>query len=223
MKGGIVVTGTDTGCGKTWFCWLLVRALRARGIDAVGWKPMCCGDREDAYALEDASDGVLTIDEVNPVWFRTPIAPYPASELEGGEVSLTELRAAGERLLSKHDVVICEGVGGWEVPLTEGKNFSDFAVEMGWPVALVIGNRLGALNHTFLTTEAIQRKGCELLFTILNQVIEEQDVAGVTNRGVIEQRLPGKVIGEVMHGAEVLEEGLLEAILAIWRGRSAEE
>lgn len=215
MKGGIIITGTDTDCGKTWFSWLLVRALREQGIDAVGWKPMCCGDRQDAYALEDASDGQLDIDEVNPVWFRTPIAPYPASELEGGEVSTTDLIAAGEALLAKHDVVICEGVGGWEVPLTASENFSDFAKKMGWPVALVIGNRLGALNHTFLTVNAIQQKGCELCFAVLNQVIEEQDVAGVTNRGVIEQRLPQKVIGEVMHGAEVLEHDLLEKILAI--------
>lgn len=174
---------------------------------------MCCGDRQDAYALEDASDGKLALDEVNPVWFRTPIAPYPASELEGGEVSLSELVSAGSALLSRHQVVICEGVGGWEVPLTADANFSDFAKEMGWPVALVIGNRLGALNHTFLSANAIAGKGCDLSFAVLNQVIEEQDVAGVTNRGVIEQRLPCTVIGEVMHGAEVLESDLLEAVL----------
>jgi dethiobiotin synthetase len=218
MKGGLLVTGTDTGCGKTWFSWLLVRALRARGIDAVGWKPVCCGDREDAYVLEDASDGLLTLEEVNPVWFRTPIAPFPAAELEGGGVDMVELCEIGESLLAKHEVVICEGVGGWEVPLTKEENFSDFAKKLNWPLALVIGNRLGALNHTFLSAAAIEQKQCELRLAVLNQVIEEQDVAGVTNRGVIEQRLPGKVIGEVMHGAEVLEEDLLEALLAKFAG-----
>ena len=215
MKGGITITGTDTGCGKTWFSWLLVKALRAKGIDAVGWKPMCCGEREDAYALEDASEGRLTIEEVNPVWFRTPIAPFPASELEGGAVDLEALVAAGNALAAKHEVVVCEGVGGWEVPLTAGENFSDFALKLGWPVALVIGNRLGALNHTFLTVAAIEGKGCGLKAAVLNQVIEEQDVAGVTNRGVIEQRLPGKVVGEVMHGAEVLEEEILEGLMGL--------
>ena len=215
MKGGIIITGTDTGCGKTWFSWLLVKALRAQGIDAVGWKPMCCGEREDAYALEDASDGQLTIDEVNPVWFRTPIAPFPASELEGGAVDLDSLVAAGNALAAKHEVVVCEGVGGWEVPLTAKEDFSDFAKKLGWPVVLVIGNRLGALNHTFLSVAAIEGKGCELKAAVLNQVIEEQDVAGVTNRGVIEQRMPGKVVGEVMHGAEVLEEVILRALMRL--------
>lgn len=215
MKGGIMITGTDTGCGKTWFSWLLVKALRARGVDAVGWKPMCCGEREDAYALEDASDGRLTIDEVNPVWFRTPIAPFPASELEGGAVDLDALAEVGNALVAKHEVVVCEGVGGWEVPLTASENFSDFAQKLGWPVVLVIGNRLGALNHTFLSKTAIEAKGCELKAAVLNQVIEEQDVAGVTNRGVIEQRMPGKVVGEVMHGAEVLEGEILDALMLL--------
>ncbi|MDQ8189018.1 dethiobiotin synthase [Roseibacillus persicicus] len=217
MRGGIVVTGTDTGCGKTWFSWLLVKALRAKGVDAVGWKPMCCGDREDAYALEDASDGQLTIDEVNPIWYRTPIAPFPASELEGGALDLATLVALGQGLQERHEIVICEGVGGWEVPLTAKENFSDFARMLDWPIALVIGNRLGALNHTFLTVDAIERKGCRLQAAVLNQVIEEQDVAGVTNRGVIEQRLPGKVMGEVMHGAEVLESEILASLEATGR------
>ena len=173
---------------------------------------MCCGEREDAYALEDASDGRLTIDEVNPVWFRTPIAPFPASELEGGAVDLPALVAAGQELAKRHEVVVCEGVGGWEVPLTAQEDFSDFAKLLGWPVVLVIGNRLGALNHTFLTRNAIESKECDLRAVVLNQVIEEQDVAGVTNRGVIEQRMPGKLVGEVMHGAEVLESDILEAL-----------
>lgn len=214
MKGGIIITGTDTGCGKTWFSWLLVKALRAQGVNAVGWKPMCCGEREDAYALEAASEEQLSIDEVNPVWFRTPIAPFPASELEGGEVQVSDLVQQGHQLAKRFEVVICEGVGGWEVPLTAQANFSDFAKELGWGVILVIGNRLGALNHTFLSQRAIEEKGCDLRAVVLNQVIEEQDVAGVTNRGVIEQRLPGRLVGEVMHGAEVLEDELLQAVIA---------
>ena len=213
MKGGLIITGTDTGCGKTWFSWLLVKALREKGIDAVGWKPMCCGEREDAYALENASGGRVTIEEVNPVWFRTPIAPFPASELEGGAVDLDSLVRSGQQLTERFEVVVCEGVGGWEVPLTAKANFSDFAEKLGWPVVLVIGNRLGALNHSFLSCDAIEKKGCELKAAVLNQVIEEQDVAGVTNRGVIEQRRPGKLVGEVMHGAEVLEEEILEALV----------
>ena len=213
MKGGVIITGTDTGCGKTWFSWLLVKALRERGIDAVGWKPFCCGEREDAYALEDASEGRLTLEEVNPIWFRTPIAPFPASELEGGEVDLDQLICSAQELTQRFEVVVAEGVGGWEVPLTAEYQFSDFAKKLGWPVVLVIGNRLGALNHTFLTEAAIAGRGCELKAAVLNQVIEEQDVAGVTNRGVIEQRLPGKLVGEVLHGAEVLESEILEALM----------
>ena len=152
---------------------------------------------------------------MNPIWFRTPIAPFPASELEGGAVDLDELVTKGHELAGRHEVVICEGVGGWEVPLTASANFSDFAKSLGWPVTLVIGNRLGALNHSLLSQAAILAKGCELKAAVLNQVIEEQDVAGVTNRGVLEQRLPGLVVGEVMHGAEVLEDDILTALLAL--------
>jgi len=210
MGIGVGITGTDTGCGKTWFSWLLVKALREAGYNAVGWKPFCCGEREDAYTLHSASEEVLALDEVNPVWLRTPIAPYPASELEGTSFILDEVLAAGERLREKYEVVVCEGVGGWEVPLDAANNYSDFAMRLGWKQNLVVGNRLGALNHTLLTARAIQSQECELAGVILNQVNEEQEVAHVTNRGVLEQRLPGLVFGEVMHGASQLEPDLFE-------------
>ncbi|MEM9080976.1 MAG: dethiobiotin synthase, partial [Verrucomicrobiota bacterium] len=128
---GLLVTGTDTGCGKTWFSWLLVKALRAKGLGAVGWKPVCCGEREDAYALHEASEGVLDIEEVNPLWFRTPVAPLVAGELEGGMMDTRDLVARGEKLVGEHEWVIGEGCGGWEVPMAPGVDFSDFAKELG--------------------------------------------------------------------------------------------
>ncbi|MDP0492669.1 MAG: dethiobiotin synthase [Verrucomicrobiota bacterium JB023] len=216
MNKGILITGTDTGCGKTYVSWLLVRELRKAEVDAVGWKPVCCGDREDAYALEDASDGLLSVDEINPVWFRTPIAPFPAAELEGGGLDLDDLASKGEALRQKH-VVLGEGVGGWEVPMTAEADFSDFAKALDWPIILVVGNKLGALSHALLTARAIEAKGGRLVAVVLNQVQEEQDVAGVTNGGVLRQRFGDLYAGEVMHGAEVIEPD----VLAILRARLA--
>ena len=215
MRGGITVTGTDTGCGKTYFTWLFVRALRKAGVNAVGWKPYCCGERGDAYSLFEASDQVLSLEEVNPVWYRTPIAPFPAGELEGKGASTAEVVKMGQDLLARFEVVVCEGVGGWEVPLEAEENFSDFALDLGWPVLTVVGNRLGALNHSILTVDAIQAKGCDVRALVLNQVLEEQDVASVTNRGVLEQRFGKKLLGEVMFGEDELSEALFEELKAI--------
>src|SRR5688572_30205019 len=84
----LFVTGTDTGIGKTYVCSLMLQAMRAGGINAVGFKPICCGDRDDALRLHAASDAVASLNEINPVWLRVPAAPYAASLIEGRSVDL---------------------------------------------------------------------------------------------------------------------------------------
>jgi dethiobiotin synthetase len=192
------VTGTDTGVGKTCVVSRMVAAIRKDGIDAVGMKPICCGDRDDAKALHRASDGVAALNDINPVWFRTPAAPYTAAMIEGRTVDLALIRDAFERLKSTHQRVIVEGVGGWRVPIARDYFVSDLARDFALPVVVVVANRLGALNHTLLTIESIQSSGRKCAGIILNHVVPENtEPATVTNRGILEDILHVPILGEI--------------------------
>src|SRR5690606_38190205 len=115
------------------------------GIDAVGYKPVSCGDREDATQLAEISG--LTIDEVNPVHLNSALAPYVAGMLENQPVNPAELTAGFRQLANRHATVVVEGAGGWEVPIAPGYRVSDLAAELALPVVVVAANKLGALNH----------------------------------------------------------------------------
>ena len=155
----VFVTGTDTEVGKTYVSCLLIRALREAGIDAVGMKPISCGDRADAEALHAASDGAATLKEINPVWLRTPAAPYTAAMIEERPIDLALICDAFSQLKAAREVVVVEGVGGWRVPITQEYYVSDLAREFALPVLVVAANKLGALNHTLLTVDAVRQAG----------------------------------------------------------------
>jgi dethiobiotin synthetase len=181
----VFVTGTDTGVGKTFVTCLILKALRQRGIDAVGYKPVSCGDRDDGRALAKAS-GDLPLDVVNPSHLKNGVAPYVAGLLESQTPDPQAWVAGYRRLAENHQTVVVEGVGGWEVPLAPSYRVSDLAVDLGLPVLLVAANRLGALNHTLLTANAIRSRGLCCLGLVLNQLSDEMDTAMITNKSVIE-------------------------------------
>ena len=216
MAGGLFVTGTDTGAGKTRFCALLLRALRAGGVDAVGFKPFCCGSREDAVLLREAADGVLDLGEVNPVWLRAPAAPFTAAMVENRQLDVALVRDVYEGLRRRHAFVVVEGVGGWRVPLIEGYCLSDFAVELGLPVLVVAANRLGALNHTQLTVDSVGARGAHCAGVLLNEPdANPLDAARLTNPGILELLLTVPFFGEVPHDPNFehgLDSGLLRAL-----------
>jgi dethiobiotin synthetase len=135
------LTGTDTGVGKTYVSCLLIRALRKAGFDTVGMKPICCGDRADAEALREAAEGELSLDDVNPVWFRFPAAPYAASIVENRLPDLDQIRDRFARIRRSRRSVVVEGVGGWLAPICRDYFVADLAAEMGLPV--VLENLLG--------------------------------------------------------------------------------
>ena len=207
-----MVTGTGTGVGKTYFTALALRALREAKVDAVGCKPVCCGGREDAVELWEASGRVEEIEMLNPVWLRAPVAPLVAAELDGVTVDTEEWVRHAKALQDRHEMVLAEGVGGWEVPLAKGEVFGDFAGRLGWPVIVVVGNQLGALNHTLLTVKAIEAKGLKVAGLVLNHLEEERDVAMVSNRAVLEEWVDADWQCELMPGQDWLDAEVLEKL-----------
>jgi dethiobiotin synthetase len=198
------ITGTDTGVGKTYVTRLLLETLRRSGLDAVGYKPVACGDREDAMILAAASGG-LPPDEINPVYLNTPVAPYVAGMLENRSVDPAILIAGYRKLAAGHAAVIVEGAGGWEVPLAENYHVSDLAADLKLPVILVAGNRLGALNHLILTVNAIRSRGLVCAGIILNQLEDEMDTAMITNKGVVERLTGAPLLDHLIHGQDFLD------------------
>ena len=201
----LFLTGTDTGVGKTYVTALLVRALRKAGLDCVGLKPICCGGREDAETLHAAADGAIPLNDINPVWLRTPAAPYTAAVIENRAIDLMLIREAFGRARSAHESLIVEGVGGWRVPIARDYFVGDLAEEFGLPVAIVVANRLGAINHALLTVESVQRRGLPCAGLILNRVSAEDDVATATNRGMLEELAGVPILAEVGYGQAELD------------------
>lgn len=200
------ITATDTGAGKTRVAKLLVEALRAAGHDAVGYKPVCCGERGDAEVLATASGG-LPLDEVNPVWLAQPVAPWVATLL-GGKVVEPRLLAEGYRkLAARHAMVVVEGVGGWEVPIAAGFSVADLAAELALPVVVVVANRLGAINHTLLTVKAVRARGLAVAGLVLNQLADELDTAMISNKAVLEDLTGVPVLEHLIHGQDFLDPG----------------
>ena len=210
----IFITGTDTGVGKTRVAAMLVRALRAAGVDAVGFKPICCGGREDAELLTEASGSAVSLNDVNPVWLRPPVAPYTAAMIEGRMVDLALVREKFTQLRALHAAVIVEGAGGWLVPVTRDFSMADLAAEFALPVLVVSANRLGTINHTLLTVAAIRARGLHCAGVILNQVQPpaDDDAAVVTNAGVLGELLDVPLLGEIEFGAEVLPPAFCEIV-----------
>jgi dethiobiotin synthetase len=199
------LTGTDTGVGKTYVAALLVRSLRKAGFDTVGLKPICCGDRADAEALQAAAGGELSLDDVNPVWFRFPASPYTASIVENRQPDLEQIRERFTRIRSGRRSLIVEGVGGWLVPIREDYFVADLAAEMELPVVVVAANKLGVLNHTLLTVQAIQARGLTCAGVILNNILSEHEDAASTHRSVLEHLLEVPVLFQVELGQTALD------------------
>ena len=196
----LFLTGTDTNVGKSYVAALLVRAWRAAGRDCVGLKPICCGDREDATLLHAAAEGAIALNDVNPVWLRTPAAPYTASLIENRAIDLALIRESFARARQAHECLIVEGAGGWLVPIARDYYVADLAVEFGLPVAIVVANRLGALNHALLTVAAVRARGLACAGLILNHPSPEEDIATTTNRGILEEFAGVPILAEVVYG-----------------------
>ncbi|GMV81812.1 MAG: ATP-dependent dethiobiotin synthetase BioD [Planctomycetota bacterium] len=197
MALGLFVTGTDTGVGKTLVSCALLRMLRARGVDAVGYKPIVTGIENgrwgDADALHAASDRIEPLERMCPLRFQAPMAPVPAAALERREIDLDAARAALERLEEKHACVVAEGIGGLLVPLDKRTLVADFIGARDFRIVLVAKAQLGTVNHTLLTLNELHRRGLEVAAVIMNVTRPEDADNAQASRTEIE-RHAGRVI-----------------------------
>jgi dethiobiotin synthetase len=181
----LFITGTDTGVGKTYTAARLLQALRASGESCAGMKAICCGDRRDAELLLAAGSDGLTIDDVNPVWLKTPAAPIVGSLMEKVDIDVDHILSAFHSLQKRVEHVIVEGTGGWMVPIHRNYFVSDLAVAMKLPVLAVAYNRLGCLNHAVLTVQSILGHGLRCVGLVLNNAQETDDIAALTNADIL--------------------------------------
>lgn len=175
---GCFVTGTDTEVGKTHMSAALLYWLAQQGWRSAGFKPVAAGTclingqsvNEDVRALREASSLALTDAEVGPFQFETACAPHIASELEHKSIDRAGILRAAHALASRADLLVVEGVGGFCVPLGPDWDSADLASDMNLPVLLVVGLRLGCINHALLTAQAVRARGLHLAGWIGNSV-----------------------------------------------------
>ena len=172
------ITGTDTGVGKTYVACKLIQQYVAQGYKVVGMKPVAAGCdlvngewvNDDVLKLEAASNVKVPRALTNPYSFKQAIAPHLAAELAGTEMTIAVMQHAFEELSKLADIVIVEGAGGFLVPINYQKTLADFVKAINIPIVLVVGIKLGCINHTMLTIEAIKARNCELHGWIANPI-----------------------------------------------------
>ncbi|NMG30993.1 dethiobiotin synthase [Aromatoleum evansii] len=203
------LTGTDTEIGKTFVTCALLHAARAAGHQAVGMKPIAAGAdlvdgervNEDAARIRAAGSFDPGLQLLNPYCLTSPIAPHIAAAEEGVRLEPARILRAFEELAVRADVVIVEGVGGFRVPLDERYDTADLAVDFALPVILVVGMRLGCINHALLTVEALAARGLQLAGWIANRV-DPAMLRFDENLAALKARIPAPLLGVVPHFAD---------------------
>jgi dethiobiotin synthetase len=195
------ITGTDTGVGKTLVSCALLHAFAGQGRRVAGMKPVAAGCdadgmNEDVRQLQAAGNVQAARELVNPYCFRPAIAPHIAAQQAGVRIELGRIREACHELASRADVVIVEGVGGFEVPLNDAQDTADLARELGLPVILVVGMRLGCISHALLTVRAIGDYGLECAGWVAN-VLDANMAALPDTVAALRQRIGAPLLGVV--------------------------
>ena len=204
MSGGYFVTGTDTGVGKTLVACALLRAYASRGLRAIGMKPVAAGAalesgalvNDDVMALKAASSSKVSDELLNPYCFAPAIAPHLAAAEAGVEIELERILLAYRALAASAERVIVEGAGGFLLPLGPRLDGAHLACALGLPVVLVVGMRLGCLNHALLTAEAVRASGLALAGWIANHI--DPDMARADeNVAALAERLAAPLFARV--------------------------
>jgi dethiobiotin synthetase len=204
MKQAFFITGTDTGVGKTRIATGLVHGFTHSGRRVVGMKPVAAGAMlQDGYLLNDdvvqliaASNVEAPLSLINPYVFEPPVAPHIAAAQAGISMSIPKLKSDFKSLGDAADVVVVEGAGGFLVPLNDSEDMADLAMALGLPVILVVGMRLGCLNHALLTVAAIEARGLRLAGWVANH-IDPQMMHFSENLESLKQRITAPCLGVV--------------------------
>ena len=217
MTHGLFVTGTDTGVGKTVVATMLLRALRG-SFRAVGMKPVAAGIAEgeplnaDVHALIEAGNVDAPLAEFNPYAFAPPIAPELAARAVGTTLDLETIAAAYARLAERADVVIVEGAGGALVPLARHADMLDLPRRLGIPVLLVVGMRLGCINHALLSAIAVNARGLVLAGWVANRIDPDMRECDA-NVATLVERIPAPLIADIGWNARELPVASRERLL----------
>lgn len=204
MSRGLFVTGTDTGVGKTLVAAALLKLAAQAGLKAVGMKPVAAGCEQvggqcvygDVEALIAAGSVAAPREWVNPYRFPEPVAPHLAAATHGVRLDLEVMARCFRELAARAERVVVEGAGGFLVPLDGEATLADLAVRLGLPVVLVVGMRLGCLNHALLTAEAIARRGLQLAGWVANRLDPEMG-RFEDNLDTLRARLAAPLLGVV--------------------------
>ncbi len=198
MATGYFITGTDTGVGKTLVSCALLHAFAARGKTVAGMKPVATGCENgkwmDVEFLIAASNVAVPREWINPYALTPPVAPHIAAKRMGIEIDTTAILRACHALQNVAEIVIVEGIGGFLVPLNSQYDTGDMALVLGFPVILVVGMRLGCLNHALLTAQAVRATGLPLAGWVANQV-DPKMIEFEENVRALEQRLACPLLG----------------------------
>ena len=201
MNHAYFLTGTDTEIGKTFVTCALLRRARQLGLNAAGLKPVAAGTdaagrNDDVESIRAASSVTLAPDVINPFCFAPAIAPHLAAAEVGVTIDFERIAVACAEARQQTDLLIVEGVGGFRVPLGVDRDSADLAVALGLPVILVVGLRLGCINHALLTAEAIAARGLRLAGWVANRI--DPDMVRVEdNIAALRQRIVAPLLGSV--------------------------
>ena len=205
---GYFITGTDTGVGKTLVSCALLCAFAARGKSVVGMKPVAAGAtptaegllNDDVAQMRACATVAAPLSLINPYCFALPVAPHLAARAEAVDIDLDVILRAHARLAAAADVVVVEGVGGFCVPLGRDHDSSELASRLDLPVILVVGLRLGCLNHALLTTQAIRARGLSLAAWVCNRIDPDMELAD-ENLAALAERLDAPLLGDIPHAS----------------------
>lgn len=220
----LLVTGTDTGAGKTYFTCLLGRRLAKAGFDVFPLKPVesgCPADPggrpfpADAAALRDAMAPHLPIASICAYPLRAPLSPHLAARREGVKVDPERIRRMAEEAVEVSHAVLVEGAGGIAVEFCDGRTFADMARDLALRVLVVAGNRLGVLNHARLTIRYIDSEGLSLFGVVLNDLSADPSPSRDTNEDEVRAIAGDRYLGRIPFGAAVLPEDIFSRIREI--------
>lgn len=209
MQQSYFVVGTDTNVGKTYIASTLLRYFVQQGKNAVGMKPVASGCElslhgiwqgqlvnDDVVALYAAANVAAPLELINPYHFVPAIAPHIAAEIAGVEIDLDLIVRSYHALSEMADVVVVEGAGGFFVPLNDQQTLADLAVKLNLPIILVVGMRLGCINHALLTVEAIKARGLQLAGWVANQIDSDMSMFE-ENLASLQQRIEAPCLSVV--------------------------